>query len=37
MTRAPMLSLGLPHGGAEVQPLAYVLEHLGKCNKIDLL
>ena len=22
-----MLPLGLPHGGAEVQPLTYVLEH----------
>ena len=27
MTEALVLSLGLPHGGAEVQPLTYVLEH----------
>ena len=28
-----VLSLGLPHGGTEVQPLTYVLEHWEKCSK----
>ena len=32
-TRAVLLSLGLPYRGAEVQSLAYVLEHSKKSSK----
>ena len=35
MTGAPVLSLGLPNGGTEVQPLTYVLEHWETGSKID--
>ena len=36
VTGVPVLSLGLPHGGTEVQPLTYVLEHWETGSKIDL-